>query len=82
MARNIKETIEKTEVVPHGRSLRSDATVGRLVGDHFLHAYSTALCVWLLAVQAVAACSARILPRALCSCVPPGALPSSLHARC
>ena len=36
MARNIKETIEKTEVVPHGRSLRSDATVGRLVGDHFL----------------------------------------------
>ena len=25
------------EVVAHGRSLRSDATVGRLVGDHFLH---------------------------------------------
>ena len=24
------------ELVPHGRSLRSDATVGRLVGDHFL----------------------------------------------
>ena len=34
---------------------------------------STALCVWLLAVQAAAARSAR---------VPSGALPSSLHAHC
>ena len=40
-------------------------------------ACSTALCVWLLAVQAAAACSARVPPRALCSRVPPGALPSS-----
>ena len=36
MARNIKETIDETEVVPHGCSLRSDATVGRLVGDQFM----------------------------------------------
>ena len=54
-------------------------------------ACSTALCVWLLAVQAAAARSARVPPHAFCSCVPPhalcsriplGALPSSLHARC
>ena len=36
MSQNIKGTIDQTEVVAHGRSLRSDATVGRLVGDHFL----------------------------------------------
>jgi len=36
MAHNIKETIDYKEVLAHGRSLRSDATVGRLVGDHFL----------------------------------------------
>ncbi len=43
---------------------------------------ATALCVWLLAVQAAAVRSTRIPPRALCSRVPPGALPSSLHTRC
>ena len=45
-------------------------------------ACSTALCVWLLAFQAATAHSARIPSRALCSRVPSGALPSSLHARC
>ena len=45
-------------------------------------ACSTALFVWLLAVQTTAARSARIPPRVLCSRIPPGALPSSLHARC
>ena len=45
-------------------------------------ACSTALCVWLLAVQAAAARSARVPPRALCSRVPLGDLPSSLHAHC
>ena len=45
-------------------------------------ACSTALCVWLLAIQAAAVRSARVLPRALCSRVPLGALPSSLHVRC
>ena len=43
-------------------------------------ACSTAPCVWLLAVQAAATHSACVPPRALCSRVPSGALPSSLHA--
>ena len=45
-------------------------------------ACSMALCMWFLAVEAAAARSTRVQPRALCSRVPPGALPSSLHARC
>ena len=45
-------------------------------------ACSTALCVWLLVVQAAAARSARVPPRTLCSRVPPGALLLSLDARC
>ena len=45
-------------------------------------ACSTALCVWLLAVEAAAARSARVPPCTRCSRIPPGALPSSLHACC
>ena len=54
-------------------------------------ACSTALCVWLLAVQAAAARSARVPPprallmscrRTLCFRVPLGALSSSLHVPC
>ena len=61
------------EVVAHGRSLRSDASIGRLVGDHYLR------------VQLLYACGClrlRRLRRALYSRIPPGALPSSLHVRC
>ena len=43
-------------------------------------ACSTALCVWLLTVEEAALCSACVLSRALFSRVPPGALPSFLHA--
>jgi hypothetical protein len=45
MAQNIKGTT-KTEVVAHGRSLRSDATVGQLVGDHFLRVQLLYACVY------------------------------------
>ena len=44
-------------------------------------ACSTALCVWLLAVQAATACSARVPPRALCSHVPPRVLCSCPSTR-
>ena len=59
-------------MVPHGRSLCSEGTVGQLVGDH------------LLRVQLLHACGCLRFRRprcALCSRVPQGALPSSLHAR-
>ena len=68
-------------MVAHGRSLRSDATVGRLVGDHFLRVQLLYACGCLRLRRPRRALLASAA-RALCSRVPPGALPSSLHARC
>ena len=81
MAQNIKGTIDQDE----GSStwpLSTQRCNCRSACRRPFPACSTALCVWLLVVQAAAARSARIPPCALCSCVPPGALPLSPHARC
>ena len=81
MAHNIKGTIDQ-DGGSSTRPLSTQRRNCRPACRRPFPACSTALCVWLLAVQAAAARSARVPPRALCSRVPPGALPSSLHARC
>ena len=81
MAHNIKGTIDQ-DGGSSTRPLSTQRRNCRPACRRPFPACSTALCVWLLAVQAAAARSARVPPRALYSRVPPGALPSSLHARC
>ena len=60
------------EVVLHGRSLRSDATIGRLVGDHFLRVQLLYACGCLrfrrprrALLSRPSGCSALVPPRAL-----------------
>ena len=81
MAQNIKGTTNQDRG-SSTRPLSTEQCKCRPAYRRPFPACSTALCVWLLAVQAAVACSARVPPRTLCSHVPPGALPSSLHARC
>src|SRR4051812_28977742 len=81
MTQNIKGTIDQYG----GSSTRPLSTQQRNCRPACKRPFpvcSTALCVWLLAVEAVAARSDCVLPCVLCSRIPPGALPSSLHACC
>ena len=81
MAHNIKGAIDQ-DGGGSTRPLSTQRRKCRLACRRPFPACSTALCVWLLAVQAAADRFARVQPRALCSHVPLGALPSSLHTRC
>ena len=81
MAHNIKGTIDQ-DVGSSTRPLSTQRRKCRPACRRPFPACSTAICMWLLAVEAATASSARVPPRALCSRVPPGSLPSSLHACC
>lgn len=81
MAQNIKGTIDQDEVSSTW-TLSMQRCNCRPACRRPFPACSTALCVSLLAVEAAVARSAHVPPRSLYSRVPPGALPSPLHARC
>ena len=81
MAQNIKGTIDQDG--GSSTQLRSMQQCNcRSACRRSFPTCSMAMCVWFLVIEAAAVHSSRIPPHALCYRVHPGALPSSLHARC